>query len=190
MFKLDGAIVKINVDTGALIRKPLPDGLFPTEPIFVQRPGSSKEDDGVIIVSGIDGGRQKGFVVIYNATDMEVLFHATAPKKTLFGVHSKFFTFTEGCSEADRDCTPPTVSTTTATTATTTSPVTTEPEACPSGWVDALIYGCFAFLEETDLTMMEAMLACEEVGKMKVNESSQLCIRLVVILPSQKLPSR
>ena len=115
MFKLDGAIVKINVDTGDLIRKPLPDGLFPTEPIFVQRPGSSGEDDGVVIVSGIDGGRQKGFVVVYNATDMEVLLHATAPKKTLFGVHSKFFSFTEGCSEVDRDCTPPNTETTTTT---------------------------------------------------------------------------
>ena len=167
MFKLDGAIVKINVDTGSIIRQALPDGLFPTEPIFVQRPGSEEEDDGVVIISGIDGGRQKGFVMIYNATNMEVLFHDTAPKKTLFGAHSKFFTFTEGCLEADIDCTPPTDSTIIATTATTTSPVTTEPEACPAGWVDALIYGCFAFLEETNLTMMEAMLACEEVCKME-----------------------
>ena len=71
-----------------------------------------------------------------------------------------------------------------------TSPITTEPEACPTGWVDALIYGCFAFLEETNLTMMEAMLACEEVHKMERNQSFHLCSRLEDTLPSQRLPSR
>ena len=136
MFKLDGAIVKINVDTGALIRKPLPDGLFPTEPIFVQRPGSSDEDDGVVIVSGIDGGKQKGFVVVYNASDMEVLLHATAPKKTLFGVHSKFFAFIEGCSEEDRDCTPTIVTTTTSDDSTTT---TTTPDSGSSCTLPSLL---------------------------------------------------
>ena len=98
--------MQVNVDTGETIQKKLPNGLFPTEPIFVARPGAVDEDDGVVVMSGIDGGKEKGYVIVYNAKTMEVLFRATAPRKTLFGVHSKFYSFTDGCSEPDGDCTP------------------------------------------------------------------------------------
>ena len=98
----------MDVDTGDTIQKKLPNGLFPTEPIFVARPGAEEEDDGVIVMSGIDGAQEKGYVIIYNAKDMEELFRATAPRKTLFGVHSKFFSFTDGCSQPGGDCTPTT----------------------------------------------------------------------------------
>ena len=57
--------------------------------------------------SGIDGGRERGFLMIYDAATMELLFHATAPRKTLFGIHSKFYPFDIGCSTVDGDCTPP-----------------------------------------------------------------------------------
>ena len=96
----------MNVDTGETIQKKLPTGLFPTEPIFVARPGAEDEDDGVVVMSGIDGAQEKGYVIIYNATDMEELFRATAPRKTLFGVHSKFYSFTDGCYQPGGDCTP------------------------------------------------------------------------------------
>ena len=98
----------MNVDTGETIQKKLPNGLFPTEPLFVGRPGAEDEDDGVVVMSGIDGGKEKGYVIVYNATDMEEIFRATAPRKTLFGVHSKFFSFTDGCWQPGGDCTPTT----------------------------------------------------------------------------------
>ena len=96
----------MNVDTGETIQKKLPNGLFPTEPIFVGRPGAVDEDDGVIVMSGIDGAQEKGFVIAYDAKDMKEVFRATAPRKTLFGVHSKFFSFTDGCWQPGGDCTP------------------------------------------------------------------------------------
>ena len=71
------------------------------------RPGATAEDDGVVMFSGIDGGRERGFLMIYDAATMELLYHATAPKKTLFGIHSKFYPFDVGCSTMDGDCTPP-----------------------------------------------------------------------------------
>jgi carotenoid cleavage dioxygenase-like enzyme len=108
VFKTDGAVVKVNVDTGETIQKKLPNGLFPTEPIFVSRPGAEDEDDGVIVMSGIDGAQEKGYVIVYNAKDMKEVFRATSPRKTLFGVHSKFFSFTDGCWQAGGDCTPKT----------------------------------------------------------------------------------
>jgi len=104
VFKLHGAVLKLNVEDGTIIEKELPDGLFPSEPIFVPHPDAVHEDDGVVLMSGIDGGREKGFLMVYNATTMDVILHATAPKLTLFGVHSKFFPFTVGCKE--NDCTP------------------------------------------------------------------------------------
>merc|ERR1711971_1210788 len=106
VFKLDGAVVKVNVDTGETIQKKLPNGLFPTEPLFVARPGAVDEDDGEVVMSGIDGGKEKGYVIIYNAADMKEIFRATSTKKTLFGVHSKFYSFTDGCSQPGGDCTP------------------------------------------------------------------------------------
>jgi len=106
VFKLDGAVVKVNVDTGETIQKKLPNGLFPTEPLFVARPGAVDEDDGVVVMSGIDGGKEKGYVIIYNAADMKEIFRATSKRKTLFGVHSKFYSFTDGCSQPGGDCTP------------------------------------------------------------------------------------
>merc|ERR1712004_352822 len=123
--------VKVNVDTGDTIQRKLPNGLFPTEPIFVARPGAVDEDDGVVVMSGIDGGKEKGYVIIYNAKNMDVLFHATAPRKTLFGVHSKFYSFTDGCSEPDGDCTPEERGTTPSTTSTKPSPSPTS-SATPS----------------------------------------------------------
>ena len=103
-FVLQGSVVKLNVNTGGIIKKELPDGLFPTEPIFVPDPKGTEEDDGVILMSGMDGGNEKGFIMVYNASNMEVLYQGMSPKKTLIGLHSKFYPFHIGCSETD--CTP------------------------------------------------------------------------------------
>merc|ERR1712004_765033 len=69
-----------------------------------------------------------------NAKNMDVLFHATAPRKTLFGVHSKFYSFTDGCSEPDGDCTPEERGTTNSTPSTTSTKPSTSPtsSATPS----------------------------------------------------------
>ena len=104
VYALNGAVIKLNVDTGEIVRKELPDGLFPTEPIFVADPEGTEEDDGVILMSGVDGGKEKGFIMVYNASNMEELYYGTAPKKTLLGLHSKFYPFHVGCSQDD--CTP------------------------------------------------------------------------------------
>ena len=124
---------QVNIDTGETIQKKLPNGLFPTEPLFVARPGAEAEDDGVVVMSGIDGGKEKGYVIVFNATTMEVLFRATAPRKTLFGVHSKFYSFTDGCSEPDGDCTPEERGTTPSTTSTKPSPSPTSSTTSHSG---------------------------------------------------------
>ena len=100
-FILQGSVVKLNVNTGAIIKKELPDGLFPTEPIFVADTNGTEEDDGIILMSGMDGGNEKGFIIVYNASSMEVLYQGMSSKKTLIGLHSKCYPFHIGCSESD-----------------------------------------------------------------------------------------
>ena len=118
-FKRHGAVVKLNVETGELLEAEMPNGLFPTEPIFLAAPDAKAEDDGVVLMSGVDGRQGKGFLMIYNASTMELMLHATAPKLTLLGLHSRFYRFDQGC-EFD-DCSPDVGSTVSSTVGSTVS---------------------------------------------------------------------
>ena len=118
-FKRHGAVVKLNVETGELLEAEMPNGLFPTEPIFLAAPDAKAEDDGVVLMSGVDGRQGKGFLMIYNASTMELMLHATAPKLTLLGLHSRFYRFDQGC-EFD-DCSPDVGSTVSSTAGSTVS---------------------------------------------------------------------
>ena len=100
----------------------MPDGLFPTEPIFVGAPDATAEDDGIILMSGVDGGNKKGFIMIYNATTMDLMYHGIAPRTSLIGLHSKFYSFDVGCSE--EDCTPDIIGKTSTTTSTISDSIT------------------------------------------------------------------
>ena len=53
-------LLQLNVDDGTYIEYEMPDGLFPQEPWFVERPGATEEDDGVLLVMGVDGVQNKG----------------------------------------------------------------------------------------------------------------------------------
>ena len=76
---------------------------------------------------------------------------------------------------------PPPTTTTTASPAT-----TTESTACPSGWVNAHDDGCFAFLEETNLTWTEAMEACEQVrNRQKYKKLEKETSSLIPSLPAR-----
>ena len=44
-----------------------------------------------------------------------------------------------------------------------TSPTTSPAPSCPEGWIHAHTEGCFTFLQETNLTWLQAMSACEQV---------------------------
>ena len=111
VFKTKGSVIKLNVVDGSVIEKKMPTGMFPTEPYFVSSPNATKEDDGIVLVSGIDGQKKKGFIHIFNASTMEVITHGTAPKPLLFGLHSRFYPFDIGCEKGD--CTPEDIQTST-----------------------------------------------------------------------------
>lgn len=85
------AITKLNVDTGLEQDYLLPEGLFVQEPQFWPRPGATAEDDGIIMAQGVDGVKQKAFMVIVDARTMTLMAHLTAPDLALLGLHERFF---------------------------------------------------------------------------------------------------
>lgn len=66
------------------------EGCFPGEPIFVSRPGSQEEDDGVVLSLVLDFARQQSFLLILDAKEMEELARAEAPHAIPIGLHGSF----------------------------------------------------------------------------------------------------
>ena len=53
-------IIQVNVRTGDVLEYELPDGLFGQEPWFVAEPWSTGEDEGVVMMQGLDANKEKG----------------------------------------------------------------------------------------------------------------------------------
>ena len=98
----DSAIVKVDVCKAAAVAadphststatatawgKP---GHFPGEPIFVARPNSSTEDDGIVLVSMLDGQANSSYLAILNATTMEQVARVDAPYPIPFALHGEW----------------------------------------------------------------------------------------------------
>lgn len=66
-------------------------GTYPTEAIFVPRPGSTEEDDGVVLSLILDAVEKKSFLLILDAKNLKELARAYVPHAIPFTVHSKFF---------------------------------------------------------------------------------------------------
>ena len=62
-------------------------GSFPGEPVFARRPGSTREDDGVLLSVVLDAGRKTSFLLVLDARDMSELARASVPHHIPFGFH-------------------------------------------------------------------------------------------------------
>lgn len=83
-------LIKVDIDT----RKEVywyEDECFPGEPIFVPRPGGSKEDDGLVLSVVLDALHGNSFLVILDAGTLEEIARAEVPHPILFGYHGAFF---------------------------------------------------------------------------------------------------
>lgn len=70
------SLVKIDTHKrSSKVYKPTMDSLF-SEPIFVARPGSTAEDDGVLLSVGMDGVKRKSYMVVIDASNMEEIARA------------------------------------------------------------------------------------------------------------------
>uniref|UniRef100_A0A8R1HX03 Uncharacterized protein n=1 Tax=Caenorhabditis japonica TaxID=281687 RepID=A0A8R1HX03_CAEJA len=153
-FASGNSILKINVDEPAGNRNleyRAESSLVLHEPWFVQKPDTKKEDEGVLLVRGLDTSENKGVFIVIDAEKMTELGRAYVPISIPFGFHNRFFSkkdlgLPEGFQVGQSQYRPvekkqgfatlplrkvstvlPTSSTTASTTATTTTTTTTTP---------------------------------------------------------------
>jgi len=60
-------IGKLDARTGSLAAHELPDTQRVTEPLFVPRPGATREDDGYLLALSHDGPTNRAFLAVYDA---------------------------------------------------------------------------------------------------------------------------
>jgi carotenoid cleavage dioxygenase-like enzyme len=82
-------LVKVDVrERGASVwREP---GCHPGEPVFVARPDSREEDDGVILSVVLDAARGRSFLLVLDAGGLTELARAEAPHHIPYGFHGDF----------------------------------------------------------------------------------------------------
>jgi beta,beta-carotene 9',10'-dioxygenase len=83
-------IVKVDVTSGDVRRWAQP-GCYPGEPVFVERPGGTAEDDGVILSVVLDSTAERSFLLVLDATSFEEVARADAPHHIPFGFHGQYF---------------------------------------------------------------------------------------------------
>jgi beta,beta-carotene 9',10'-dioxygenase len=66
-------------------------GCYPGEPVFVRRPDSSAEDDGLVLSVVLDSGAGRSFLLVLDASSFEELARAEAPHHIPFGFHGQYF---------------------------------------------------------------------------------------------------
>jgi beta,beta-carotene 9',10'-dioxygenase len=83
-------LVKVDVTTGDA-RVWQESGCYPGEPVFVERPGGSDEDDGAILSVVLDANAERSFLLILDAATFEEVARAEAPHHIPFGFHGQYF---------------------------------------------------------------------------------------------------
>jgi torulene dioxygenase len=86
-----GSIVKTDWRTGKFIRWQPEDGeSCPCEPVFVARPGSTEEDDGVVLTIVIDRKGTKSILVALDGKNLKEVARADMPQVYALGPHGSF----------------------------------------------------------------------------------------------------
>jgi beta,beta-carotene 9',10'-dioxygenase len=83
-------LVKVDVTTGES-RVWAEPGCYPGEPVFVDRPGATAENDGVILSVVLDSATERSFVLVLDAGSFEEVARADAPHHIPFGFHGQYF---------------------------------------------------------------------------------------------------
>lgn len=88
--EVNNQLVKIDVRSGDL-KVWYHKGMYPSEPLFVETPGSSSEDDGIILSVVLDIQKQSSFLLLLNASDFTEIARAYAPVHLPIGLHGMFY---------------------------------------------------------------------------------------------------
>lgn len=84
------ALVKLNPGTGEWAQWDEP-GCLPGEPVFVSRPGSAHDDDGLLLSVVLDTAACRSFLLGLDAATLQEVARAQLPHHIPFGVHGQFF---------------------------------------------------------------------------------------------------
>jgi carotenoid cleavage dioxygenase-like enzyme len=84
------ALAKVDVVSGKIIFWAEP-GTYAGEPVFVQAPGASDEDDGVILSVVLNTQENNSFLVILDAKTFQEIGRAVVPHHIPFGFHGNFY---------------------------------------------------------------------------------------------------
>jgi carotenoid cleavage dioxygenase-like enzyme len=82
-------IVKVDVNERSVSSWSRP-GLYPGEPVFVARPGSRDEDDGVLLAVVLDAQARSSFLVVVDARTLGEHARVPVPHHIPFGFHGMF----------------------------------------------------------------------------------------------------
>jgi len=66
-------------------------GLQPGEPVFIAKPGSAEEDNGVVMTIVLDANHQKAFLLILDAKSFKEIARLYTPHAIPLGLHVQFF---------------------------------------------------------------------------------------------------
>ncbi len=67
------------------------DDCYPGEPVFVETPGATAEDAGVLLSVVLDGKTGTSFLLVLDAVSFEELGRASVPQAVPFGFHGQYF---------------------------------------------------------------------------------------------------
>ena len=85
LFKID-----LSASAGESIRHWHAPGCYPSEPIFVPRPGATAEDDGVILSVVFDADAGASFLIVIDAASFTEVARAAVPHAIPYGLHGTF----------------------------------------------------------------------------------------------------
>ncbi|KAJ4247181.1 hypothetical protein NW762_013320 [Fusarium torreyae] len=81
------SLVKTDLETGDALIWTGPEGHTPGEPVFVPKPGSEDEDDGIILSLIVDGAAETAYILCLSGKTMEELGRAKADFSIGQGFH-------------------------------------------------------------------------------------------------------
>jgi len=83
-------LVKIDVEQGTATEW-WEQGVYVEEPRMVQRPGSTREDDGVVLAPALDVDAERSLLLAFDAETLTECARAPLPHVVPFGFHGRFF---------------------------------------------------------------------------------------------------
>jgi beta,beta-carotene 9',10'-dioxygenase len=84
------ALVKINTRNGDA-KYWYSVGCYPGEPMFLPKPGSRNDEDGILLSAVLDTEKENSFLLILDAKTMQETARATVAMPILYGFHGDYF---------------------------------------------------------------------------------------------------